>query len=80
MKWLLTVSAVRDLIARCGGPTDQKAAGNVVRFPRAGEDAETVIVRAASSIADKIKKELEKIVAEHRDRVVIGLVSPANSE
>lgn len=67
---------IRDLIAKCGGPTDAKAAGQLVRFPRAGEGDDTVTVRGPSAIALKIKEALEQEVANLRDRVVYGVVVP----
>ena len=71
---------VRDLIARCGGPSDAKAAGSLVRFPRAGEDtSDTVTIRAPTVLAEKIKAELEKQAASLRDRVVYGVVVPQSA-
>ncbi|CAD6570751.1 MAG: hypothetical protein CYPHOPRED_004144 [Cyphobasidiales sp. Tagirdzhanova-0007] len=71
---------IRDLIARCGGPSDAKAAGSLVRFPRAGEDtSDTVTIRAPTVLAEKIKAELEKQAASLRDRVVYGVVVPQSA-
>lgn len=68
--------AVRDLIQRCGGPSELRALNNMVRFPRAGEDSDIVTIRGPSAVATKIKAELEKISGSLKDRVVYGVVIP----
>lgn len=67
---------VRDLITRCGGPSDPRALNSMVRFPRAGEDSDIVTIRGPSSVATKIKEELEKVSGDLKDRVVYGVVIP----
>lgn len=71
--------AVREIISRAGGPSDSKAAGQMVRFPRAGESDDLVTIRAPSSIASKIKSELESQLANLRDRVVYGIAIPQSA-
>ena len=51
----------------------------MVRFPRAGESDDLVTIRAPSSIANKIKSELELQLASLRDRVVYGIAVPQSS-
>ena len=48
-----------------------------MRFPRAGEDGETVTIKAASGIAKKIKAEIEGLVSEGQNRIVYGVAVPA---
>jgi len=65
---------VRDLITRSGGPTDGRASGNMVRFPRQGDSSNTVTITAPTSIANKIQAELEKEISSLASRVVWGVV------
>lgn len=69
-------SNIRDLVARCGGPTDARASGNTVRFPRQGDERQTVIVTAPSAVATKVKEALEAEVAALASRVTWGVVVP----
>ncbi|GAA6060733.1 hypothetical protein JCM10212_003777 [Sporobolomyces blumeae] len=69
-------SSIRDLIARCGGPTDGRASGNMVRFPRQGDPSNTVTITAPSAIASKIKAALDKEIEALASRVVWGVVVP----
>ncbi|BGP17131.1 hypothetical protein JCM10213_005247 [Rhodosporidiobolus nylandii] len=68
-------SSIRDLIARCGGPTDARASGNAVRFPRQGDSKETVIITAPTAVANKIREALQAEVAQLASRVVWGVVA-----
>jgi len=70
-------SAIRDLVVRCGGPEDARAAARLVSFPKRGGDAaeaNTVTVQGPSAIAKKIKAELEKLAGDVNSRVVYGVV------
>ncbi|GAA5905478.1 hypothetical protein JCM8208_004292 [Rhodotorula glutinis] len=69
-------SSIRDLIARCGGPTDARASGNTVRFPRQGDGKDKVTITAPSSVANKIRAALEHEVELLQSRVVWGVVVP----
>ena len=69
-------SSIRDLIARCGGPTDARASGNTVRFPRQGDGKDKVTITAPSSVAEKIRAALEHEVELLQSRVVWGVVVP----
>ncbi|GAA5910318.1 hypothetical protein JCM5296_000557 [Sporobolomyces johnsonii] len=69
-------SSIRDLIARCGGPSDARASGNMVRFPRQGEASDKVVITAPSAVASKIRAALEAEVAALASRVVWGVVVP----
>lgn len=51
----------------------------MVRFPRAGEADDLVVIRAPSSIASKIQAELEAQLSSLRDRVVYGVAVPQSS-
>ncbi|KAH9949574.1 hypothetical protein B0H21DRAFT_777185 [Amylocystis lapponica] len=68
---------LKELIARCGGPTDPKAQAGLVRFPRQGEPSDEVRLRGEPKLVAKLKAELEKTVATLRDRVVLGIEVPA---
>ncbi|KAK7687010.1 hypothetical protein QCA50_009509 [Cerrena zonata] len=69
---------LRDLIARCGGPTDAKVQAGLIRFPRQGEPSDEVRLRGEPKLVAKLKAELEKVVAVLRDRVVLGVEVPAS--
>jgi predicted PilT family ATPase len=69
-------SNIRELIARCGGPSDARASGNTVRFPRQGDERQTVTITAPSAVATKIKEALEAEVASLASRVTWGVVVP----
>jgi len=68
---------LKDLIARCGGPSDPKAQAGLVRFPRQGEPSDEVRLRGEPKLVNKLKAELEKIVGELRDRVVLAVQIPS---
>ncbi|TFY81350.1 hypothetical protein EWM64_g2661 [Hericium alpestre] len=68
---------LKDLIARCGGPTEPKVQASLVRFPRQGEQPDDEVrLRGEPALVKKLKAELEKVVATLRDRVVIGVNVP----
>jgi hypothetical protein len=73
------IDLVRDLITKCGGPTDARGSGNTVRFPKQGESADTVTIRATKSVAAKIKSALEGIVATLQSRIVYAVAIPSTS-
>lgn len=66
-------TVVRDLIVDAGGPSDSRASGLTVRFPRQGEPSDTVTITAPTAVATKIKAALEKEVAALQSRVVWGV-------
>jgi transcription antitermination factor NusA-like protein len=48
------------------------------RSPRQGEaDTDEVRLRGPKAVVNKLKAELEKLAAEYKDRVVLGVVVPA---
>ncbi|KAH9931061.1 uncharacterized protein BXZ73DRAFT_101653 [Epithele typhae] len=67
---------LKDLISRCGGPSDSKAQAGLIRFPRQGEPSDEVRLRGEPKLVAKLKAELEKKVAELKDRVVLGVDIP----
>ncbi|KZT08355.1 uncharacterized protein LAESUDRAFT_697227 [Laetiporus sulphureus 93-53] len=69
---------LRDLIIRCGGPSDSKTQAGLVRFPRQGESSTEVRIRGEPKLVAKIKSELEKTVATIRDRVTLAAEVPAS--
>ncbi|KAG2150530.1 hypothetical protein DEU56DRAFT_33581 [Suillus clintonianus] len=69
---------LKDLINRCGGPSDPKLQAGLVRFPRQGESSDDVRLRGEPKLVNKVKEELEKIVATLRDRVVLAVEIPAS--
>ncbi|TRM69469.1 hypothetical protein BD626DRAFT_392577 [Schizophyllum amplum] len=68
---------LRDLIARCGGPTDPKLQAGLVRFPRPGETGDEVRIRGEPKLVNKLKVELEKAAEELRARIVLAVEVPA---
>ncbi|CAE6397572.1 unnamed protein product [Rhizoctonia solani] len=68
---------LKDLIAKVGGPSEPKAQTGLIHFPRNGETDDEVTLRGEPALVKKLQKELEKIVAELRDRVVLGVDIPA---
>ncbi|KZS98452.1 hypothetical protein SISNIDRAFT_481189 [Sistotremastrum niveocremeum HHB9708] len=68
---------LRELIQRCGGPSEPRAQAGLVHFPRPGETGGEVRLRGERSLVKKIKAELEKAAAGLRDRVVLGVLVPA---
>ncbi|KAI0266791.1 hypothetical protein BC834DRAFT_935068 [Gloeopeniophorella convolvens] len=69
---------LRNLITRCDGPADPKVQAGLVRFPRPGEEPkDEVRLRGEPGLVKKLKAELEKVVAELRDRIVLGVQIPA---
>ncbi|KAG2146037.1 uncharacterized protein EDB93DRAFT_1287176 [Suillus bovinus] len=69
---------LKDLITRCGGPSDTKLQAGLVRFPRHDESSDEVRLRGEPKLVNKVKEELEKIVATLRDRVVLAVEVPAS--
>jgi len=68
---------LRDLVVQAGGPTDPRAQAGLIHFPRQGEPADEVRLRGPKALVAKLKAALEKIAAEHRDRIVLGVAVPA---
>ncbi|KIJ18943.1 hypothetical protein PAXINDRAFT_166858 [Paxillus involutus ATCC 200175] len=68
---------LRDLVIRCGGPSDPKLQAGLIRFPRQGDSSDEVQLRGEPALVNKIKVELEKTVATLRDRVVLAAEIPA---
>ncbi|KAF9222579.1 SCP160 protein [Gyrodon lividus] len=68
---------LKDLIIRCGGPSDPKLQAGLIRFPRQGEPSNEVRLRGEPALLNKIKVELEKTVVTLRDRVVLAVEIPA---
>ncbi|KAK7472678.1 hypothetical protein VKT23_000791 [Stygiomarasmius scandens] len=68
---------LKDMVARCDGPTDSKQLATLIRFPRQGEPSNEVRLRGEARIVNKLKAELEKSVADLRDRIVLAVEIPA---
>ncbi|CDO77315.1 hypothetical protein BN946_scf184775.g5 [Trametes cinnabarina] len=69
---------LKDLIARCGGPTDSRAQAGLIRFPRQGDSGDEVHLRGDPKLVAKLKAELEKTVKTLKDRVVLGVDIPVS--
>ncbi|KAG8999118.1 hypothetical protein FRB90_012145 [Tulasnella sp. 427] len=67
---------LRQLIISAGGPEDPKLQAGLVHFPRAHEPSDEVRLRGDKKLVAKLKKELEKLAAAQRDRVIIGVAVP----
>ncbi|ESK96594.1 hypothetical protein Moror_6814 [Moniliophthora roreri MCA 2997] len=68
---------LQELVQKCGGPTDARQLAGLIRFPRQGEPSDEVRLRGEPKLVSKLQSELEKAVAELRDRVVLGVEIPA---
>ncbi|KAF9568060.1 hypothetical protein CPC08DRAFT_746592 [Agrocybe pediades] len=69
---------LKDIIAKCGGPSDPKLQAGLIRFPRQGEEPfDEVRLRGEAKLVAKLKSELEEIVANLRDRVILAVEIPA---
>lgn len=68
---------LKELVVRCGGPSDAKLQAGLIRFPRQGEPSDEVRLRGEPKLVNKLKAELEKAVATLRDRVVLAVEIPA---
>ncbi|KAF8070641.1 hypothetical protein FPV67DRAFT_1779960 [Lyophyllum atratum] len=68
---------LKELVTRCGGPSDPKLQAGLIRFPRQGEPSDEVKLRGEPTLVNKLKAELEKAAAILRDRVILGLEIPA---
>ncbi|KAH7108044.1 hypothetical protein BKA62DRAFT_680818 [Auriculariales sp. MPI-PUGE-AT-0066] len=70
-------AGLRDLLAKCGAPTDPRAQAGLCHFPRQGEVSDDVTLRGSKTVVAKVKAELKKIVEDLSDRVVVGVDIPA---
>ncbi|KAF5380454.1 hypothetical protein D9615_004595 [Tricholomella constricta] len=68
---------LKDLVSRCGGPSDPRLQAGLIRFPRQGEPSDEVKLRGEPKLVIKLKAELEKAVAVLRERVILGVEIPA---
>jgi polyribonucleotide nucleotidyltransferase len=68
---------LKDLVTRCGGPSDPKVQAGLIHFPRQGEPSDEVRLRGEPKLVEKLRVELEKIVATLRDRIVLAVEVPA---
>jgi rRNA processing protein Krr1/Pno1 len=68
---------LRELIAKCDGPSDSKTQAGLIRFPRQGETGDEVRLRGDPKLVAKLKIELESLAATLRDRVILGVEIPA---
>ncbi|KAI6110629.1 hypothetical protein EDD16DRAFT_1239358 [Pisolithus croceorrhizus] len=68
---------LKDLIIRCGGPSDHKLQAGLVKFPRQGDISDEVRLRGEPGIVGKLKDELENKVSVLRDRIVVAVEIPA---
>ncbi|KAJ3513316.1 hypothetical protein NLJ89_g3016 [Agrocybe chaxingu] len=68
---------LKELVARCGGPSDPKLQAGLIRFPRQGEPSDEVRLRGEPKLVAKLKDELERLVADLRDRVILVVNIPA---
>ncbi|KAG5638880.1 hypothetical protein H0H81_009183 [Sphagnurus paluster] len=69
---------LKELVTRCGGPSDPRLQAGLIRFPRQGEPSDEVKLRGEPKLVNKLKEELEKAVANLRDRVILGVDIPAS--
>ncbi|THG99164.1 hypothetical protein EW145_g7314 [Phellinidium pouzarii] len=68
---------LRDLVTRCGGPTDPKQQASLIRFPHQSEPSDDEIrLRGDATVVKKIQHELENIAVSLRERVVLFVEVP----
>ncbi|KAI5121582.1 hypothetical protein M0805_000761 [Coniferiporia weirii] len=67
---------LRDLVTRCGGPTDPKHQASLIRFPHQSEPSDEIRLRGDAAIVKKLQEELEKLATSLRDRVVLFVEVP----
>lgn len=68
---------LKELISRCGGPSDSKLQAGLIRFPRQGEPLDEVRLRGEPKLVARLQAELEKLAATLRDRVILAVDVPA---
>ncbi|PPR02413.1 hypothetical protein CVT26_011381 [Gymnopilus dilepis] len=68
---------LKDLVAKCGGPSDPKLQAGLIRFPRQGEPSDEVRLRGEPKLVAKLRAELEQVVSALRDRVILAVEVPA---
>ncbi|KAL7415309.1 hypothetical protein BDY24DRAFT_382512 [Mrakia frigida] len=71
-------SRLREIIVSCGGPEEARAQAGLVSFPK-GEASDEVRLRGEPGLVSRLKVELTKIVAELKDRVIVGVSVPVAS-
>ncbi|RUP31689.1 hypothetical protein BC936DRAFT_138607, partial [Jimgerdemannia flammicorona] len=61
---------IRDLVIKCGGPSDRQASARMVNFPRPGtqQALDEVVLKGDRAVVERIKAELEREVAEQNSR------------
>ncbi|KIM31115.1 hypothetical protein M408DRAFT_327405 [Serendipita vermifera MAFF 305830] len=65
---------LKNLLARVGAPSDPKEQAGLVKFPQSGDE---VVIRGERALVKKVQAELERVVAGLRERIVLGVVIPA---
>lgn len=68
---------LKDLIARCDGPSDTRQQAGLIRFPRQGEPGDEVRLRGEPKLVKKLQADLEKTLVTLRDRIVLAVEVPA---
>ncbi|KIK09901.1 hypothetical protein K443DRAFT_671215 [Laccaria amethystina LaAM-08-1] len=68
---------LKELVSRCGGPSDSKLQAGLIRFPRQGEPLDEVRLRGEPKLVARLQAELEKLAATLRDRVILAVDVPA---
>lgn len=74
-------SKLRELIVAAGGPTEPRQQAGLVSFPKSTSGAEgasldEVRLRGEPELVKKIAAELERVAADLRDRVILGVSVP----
>ena len=67
-------------MSRVGGPTDSRAQGYMLRFPRPDDQpSDLITLRGPRPIVERLQEEILKDISSVRDRVVYGVLVPKSS-
>lgn len=56
-------SNLRDLVAKAGGPDDQRARARLIQFPKQEAQGNTITLEGRAAVVDSLIKQIEEIVA-----------------
>lgn len=69
-------TTIRDIVAKAGGPEDSALRTHMVRFPKAGETSNEIVLKGSKKIIDKIAKAISKIVgdadSQHTETILVA--------
>jgi hypothetical protein len=69
-------SRLREIVIKAGGPSEGRQQAGLVSFPKNGNETDEVRLRGEPGLVARLQEELERIVAELKDRVIRGVSVP----